>query len=83
MNTINAAVRMSPTISDSHAAPVTLLRIPFSSPAPNFCAVSTVKPAVIPITNPLIRNMIVPVLPTAASALFPTNFPTMTASAIL
>ena len=30
----------------------TVLRIAFISPAPNFCAVSTVNPAVMPTTNP-------------------------------
>ena len=65
------------------AAPPTVCRIAFMSPAPNFWAVSTVKPAVMPRTKPMIRNMIVPVLPTAARAFVPTNFPTIIVSAIL
>ena len=52
-------------------------------PAPNFCEVRTVKPAVSPIRKPMIRNMIVPVEPTAASPFVPTNFPTIMASAML
>ena len=68
---------------DSTAAIATVFRIPFISPAPNLCAVITVKPAVSPIRLVMIRNIIVPVDPTAANAFVPTNFPTMIVSAIL
>ena len=83
MNSMLPAVSTIVTRILNTAAPPTVCRIAFISPAPNFCAVSTVNPAVIPSTNPKIRNMIVPVLPTAANAFVPTNFPTITVSAIL
>ena len=80
---MNRIVSNIPMTSDKTPAPATVRRMPFISPAPNFCAVNTVKPAVIPTTKPYSINMIVPVLPTAASALLPTNLPTMIVSAIL
>ena len=52
MKIINAAVRMMPMIKERIAAPATVFLIVSISPAPNFWAVSTVNPAVIPTTNP-------------------------------
>ncbi len=83
INAMLSTVSTTDTSTERTAAPPTVCRIAFISPAPNFWAVSTVNPAVIPSTNPMIRNMIVPVLPTAARAFVPTNFPTMIVSAIL
>ena len=60
-----------------------VFRIPVMSPAPNRWAVRMVKPVVMPNASPVIRNMIVPVLPTAARALVLTNWPTMIESTIL
>ena len=51
-NSIKAAVRIAPMISDRMEAPATVRRMADISPAPNFCAVSTVNPAVMPTTKP-------------------------------
>ena len=45
-------VRNSPIKNERIPAPATVRRIPCISPAPNFCSVRTVNPAVIPTTNP-------------------------------
>ena len=68
---------------DNNAAFPTDWRISSIFPAPNFCEVRTVNPAVSPVRNPIMRNMIVPVEPTAANPFVPTNFPTIMASAML
>ncbi len=83
INAMLTAVNATDMMTDNTAALPTVWRIAFMSPAPNFCAVSTVNPALIPQTNPRTKNIMVPVLPTAASAFVPTNFPTITVSAIL
>ena len=56
---------------------------PFSSFAPKRWAVITANPAVKPVTKPITRKFIGPVVPTAAKALVPSNRPTMIVSAIL
>ena len=76
-------VRITVTIPVSTAPDATDFFIAFMFPAPKCCAVTTVNPAVTPCRNPMIRNTSVPHAPTAASAAFPTNFPTITVSAIL
>ena len=61
-------VIMTVAATDRIAAIPTLFFMASISPAPKRCEVSTVKPAVNPVINPRIKNMIVPVAPTAASA---------------
>ena len=68
------------TIRESTAALPTLFFIPSISPAPKRWAVRIVNPVVSPCRKPRIRNMIVPVAPTAASAFTPTYLPTITVS---
>ncbi len=80
---ILTAVATMETMTERMAAQPTVFRIPSMSPAPKRWEVSTVKPTVMPIRLVMMRNMMVPVEPTAASALFPTNFPTMIVSAML
>ena len=82
MPSILTNVMATATIKDRIAAFPTVFRMLSISPAPNFCAVSTVKPAVSPRRKPKIRKLIVPVAPTAANAFVPTNFPTITVSAM-
>ena len=83
INATERAVSTADTATVSTDAVKTERLSPFISPAPNFCAVRRVNPVVMPEAKPVIRNMIVPVLPTAASAPVPTNCPTMIVSAIL
>ena len=52
-------------------------------PAPKDCAAGMQKPAQIPSTKPMTRNVTDPVAPTAASAPVPTSYPTTAASAML
>lgn len=59
------------------------LRTPSSSPAPNLCAVITVKPAVKPIVMAVIRKNNGPVEPTAAKEFTPRRRPTMMVSDML
>lgn len=58
-------------------------RTPFSSPAPNFCAVITVKPAVNPMVIAIMKKNSGPVEPTAAKEFTPNKRPTMMVSEIL
>ena len=51
--------------------------------APYFWAVITANPAVSPVTKPIIRKFIGPVVPTAARARVPRSFPTIIVSAML
>ena len=82
ISTLTAVITMV-TMTERTAAFPTLFFIPSISPAPNRCAVCTVKPVVSPCRNPRIRKEIVPVAPTAASACTPTKRPTITVSARL
>ena len=61
----------------------TALRRPLSSFAPNLCDTNTANPLVNPVANPLTKNTIDPVDPTAAKASTPTNLPTIIVSTIL
>ena len=54
-------------ITDTHALLATQRRIPLSSFAPNLCAIGIANPLQIPIQNPIIKKLIEPVEPTAAS----------------
>ena len=60
-----------------------LFLTPFSSSAPKRWAVTMEKPEVSPDTNPRIRKEMLPVHPTAASALTPMVRPTIRVSAML
>ena len=60
-----------------------LRRTPSSSPAPNRCAVTMESPAVNPCVKPRIKNMMLLVQPTAASASTPIVRPTISVSAML
>ena len=82
MHTQNT-VMMIAAITDRRIPFATLRFTPLASLAPYLCAVRIENPAVIPCANPVVRNMIVPVEPTAASAPAPTYLPTMIMSAIL
>ena len=82
ISTLNAVIT-TVTTTESRAAFPTLFFTPSISPAPNRCAVCTVKPVVSPCRKPRSRKEIVPVAPTAASACTPTKRPTITVSARL
>ena len=68
MKTTKMAVTAAAVIRASRTAFATERRVRRSSPAPKAWLVRTVKPVVRPIANPCIRNMMVPVEPTAARA---------------
>ncbi len=78
-----SAVNATVTPALSHTPAATLFRTPFSSPAPNRWAVRIDRPEVSPMANPKIKNVILPVHPTAASAFTPMVLPTIKVSAIL
>ena len=76
-------VNTAHTIAANSTPLATVLRVASNSPAPYFWLVRTVNPVAIPLARPITRNIMVPVDPTAASALAPTNLPTMTVSTML
>ena len=76
-------VRITVVTAERKIPAETLRFTPAVSPAPYRWAVRIVKPEVSPWAKPVIRNMMIPVEPTAARAPAPTYRPTMIVSAIL
>ena len=78
----NTVIKME-EMMDRRIPLATLAFTPSRSLAPYFWETTTEKPEDTPWAKPVVRNMIVPVEPTAANAPAPTNRPTMMVSTML